>query len=69
MQYQVRFKDIDPDSGDISQDVCIATCTEESLAQWTKESIERDWYRIDGSCDPNREFYIKPISGKNSPIF
>jgi hypothetical protein len=69
MQYQIRFKDIDPDSGKVSQEVTIATCETENLATWVKESIERDWYKIDGSCDPNREFYIKPVSNKDKSIF
>jgi hypothetical protein len=55
---EVRFRDIDPDSGDISQDELICNCLDIDNAKWVKIAIEENWYGENGPCDPNREFYI-----------
>jgi hypothetical protein len=70
MKFQIRFKDIDPDTGETSQDLLICVCEDETLAGWTKTSIERDWFSEDGPSDPNREFYIKRIGAReySSPL-
>ena len=60
-KYAIRFKDTDPDSGDISQDLLIAVCDEEDNAKWLLQAIIKDWYSIDGPNDPNRDFYIADI--------
>lgn len=60
MEWCVKFKDIDPDTGGISQETVIAICPTERDANWVKESLEKDWFSVDGSCDPNREFFVKP---------
>ena len=56
MIYEIRFKDIDPDSGDISQDVLLATSENEMYARWISHSLEFDNAE---NGDPNREFYIR----------
>ena len=60
-KYEIRFKDIDPDSGDISQDLLIAICVEENNAKWILHAIYQDWYSPNGPNDPNRDFYIADI--------
>jgi hypothetical protein len=59
LEWKVVFVDIDPDTGERSQTGTIAYTETERRAQWVKEAIEKDWYAIDGPCDPNREFYVK----------
>jgi len=56
MGYQIRFKDIDPDSGIISQDEFFCMCNDENTAKLILDLVEKDWYSENG--DPNREFYI-----------
>jgi hypothetical protein len=50
---EIRFRDIDPDTGGISQDMKIATCEVASNAEWIKHALSM------GGADenPNREFY------------
>jgi hypothetical protein len=55
MEYEIRFKDIDPDSGDVSQDVMLATSQNEMYARWISHSLGFDNAE---NGDPNREFYI-----------
>jgi len=57
--FEVRFKDIDPDTGEISQDVKICVCEDQQSANWVIHSLEYEWYSPEGAQDPNREFYIK----------
>ena len=59
--FEIRFKDIDPDTGKISQDMKICSCENLESASWIKHSIEYQWYSPEGNQDPNREFYIKEI--------
>ena len=61
-KFQVRFRDIDPDTGARSQDEIIAQCDDETMAKWVKHAIEKDWYSPEGPQDPNREFYILDCS-------
>jgi len=56
--FNVKFKDIDPDTGNISQDMVICVCEDELNARWIKESIEFEWFSENGANDPNREFYV-----------
>jgi len=58
MKIELRFKDIDPDSGDISQDELMCICLDMDMANWLKITVEENWYGENGPCDPNREFYI-----------
>lgn len=58
MTYQVRFKDIDPDSGSVENDGILCICPNEKIAKHILNLIEKDWYSEDGPKDPNREFYI-----------
>jgi hypothetical protein len=55
MTYEIRFKDINPDSGDVSQDVMLATSESEMYARWIVHSLGFDNAE---NGDPNREFYI-----------
>jgi hypothetical protein len=61
-KFQIRFRDIDPDTGLNSQDILIAQCEGEEMAKWVKQSIEKEWYSENGPQDPNREFYILDCS-------
>lgn len=57
--FEIRFKDIDPDTGDISQDMKICECDSEVKSTWIQEALEYHWFSEEGGQDPNREFYIK----------
>ncbi len=57
--FEVRFKDTDPDTGEISQDEKICFCEDAQNANWIRHSLEYEWYSEEGAQDPNREFYIK----------
>jgi len=57
MSFEIRIKDIDPDTGKTNQDVRICTSGDETFAKWIKSSLEKDWC----PSDPNREFYIKEV--------
>ena len=50
----VRFKDMDPDTGYISQDKLMATCMNSGLATLIKNCLEKE-YSEEGN--PNRDFY------------
>jgi len=54
---EIRFKDIDPDTGSISQDNQIATCESESSAKWVLHALLKLQKE---SADPNREIYTIP---------
>jgi hypothetical protein len=57
--FEVRFKDIDPDTGSISQDKRVCECEDYQEAFWVQKSLESQWFSSEGAQDPNREFYIK----------
>lgn len=57
--FEVRFKDIDPDTGEVSQDKRICECEDPQEAFWVLKSVEREWHSPEGTQDPNREFYIQ----------
>ena len=50
---ELRFRDIDPETGGISQDTKIATCEVASHAEWIKSALE-----IGDADQPNREYYL-----------
>jgi len=54
---EIRYKDINPDSGDITNDQMICQCPTEMLAEWVYSALVRDM-SLDYD-NPNREFYIK----------
>ena len=56
--FEVRFKDIDPDTGKISQDKKICECEDHQSANWVRHSLGYEWHSPEGAQDPNREFYI-----------
>ena len=57
MKIEIRFKDTDPDTGEISQDKLIATCESESMAKWILYGLDL----VEKECsDPNRELYTVP---------
>lgn len=58
MTYQVRFKDIDPDSGEVSQDEFFCMCKDEKIAKLILNLVIKDWFSENGPSDHNREFYI-----------
>lgn len=53
--WEIRFKDIDPDTGDITQDKPIAMTTKIEYATGIMEALSKTME------DPNREFYIRKI--------
>jgi hypothetical protein len=54
---EIRYKDINPDNGDITNDQMICQCPTEMLADWVYSALVRDM-SLDYD-NPNREFYIK----------
>jgi hypothetical protein len=62
MNYQVRFKDIDPDTGLVSQDKMIAVCENFESAELVQDALTAQWFSPNGACDPGREFYILDCS-------
>ena len=56
---EIRYRDIDPDTGKISNDQIICTCYTELTAEWVYSAIIRDM-SLDYD-DPNREIYTKKI--------
>ncbi len=58
---EIRYRDIDPDSGDITTDRIICTCYTELTANWVHSAIVRDM-SLDFD-EPNREIYIKEYNG------
>lgn len=61
IEYQVWFKDIDPDTGEVSQEMLVANCKEHIHADWIKNSLEFEWFSPKGANDPNREFIVKKL--------
>ena len=59
--YEIRYKDINPDTGDVSNDSPIAICQSENWANIIKDLIIKDYMEVESN--PNRDFYIKaPLS-------
>jgi hypothetical protein len=56
---EIRYKDINPDNGDITNDQMICQCPTEMLADWVYSALVRDM-SLDYD-NPNREFYMKTI--------
>ena len=54
---EIRYKDINPDTDDITNDQMICQCPTEMLAEWVYSALVRDM-SLDYD-NPNREFYIK----------
>lgn len=55
--YEIRFKDIDPDTGLITNDKFLAYTDSVDKADFLRSLIELDY--ANNAADPNREFYIK----------
>ena len=53
---EIRFKDIDPDTGKISNDQLIATSDNQDFADWINSSLV-----LANEIDPNREFYTRDL--------
>lgn len=51
---EIRFKDIDPDTGEISQDKKICECENEKMAKWVAYALNLVEAE---SADPNRTIY------------
>lgn len=54
---EIRFKDIDPDTGKVSQDKKIADCEDERMAIWVLYSLN---LAVAEDLDPNRIIYSIP---------
>jgi hypothetical protein len=59
---QIRFKDVDPDTGETTQDKLIATCETESMSNWVLYALK---LAEKEDSDPNREIYT--IYSSNLP--
>jgi hypothetical protein len=59
VKYEVKFKDIDPDTGLVSQNVLMAVCPDLNKAHCIAEALTKDWFESCG--DPNREFFVETI--------
>lgn len=57
--WEVRFRDIDPDTGYDSQNRLIAFCLTQGDAENLRLIIERDY--IQQEQNPNREFFINLV--------
>lgn len=49
---EIRFRDIDPDTGEISQNKRIAVCDSKRMSNWVKNALDESI-----ADDPNREIY------------
>ena len=54
---EIWFKDIDPDTGNISQEKRLCTCESEIIANWVMLSLQKDM-SLDYD-DPNGELFFK----------
>ena len=59
---QIKFKDIDPDSGRISQEKVIATCETNEQAKWVIEALYKH------SEEPNRDFFREVVDNTSTVI-
>jgi hypothetical protein len=55
---EIRFRDIDPDTGEVSRDELIAVCDSVRMSNWVRQAIE---LTVEG--EPNREIYTKQQKG------
>lgn len=58
-EIEIRFKMIDPDTGNISQDKLVCRCEDERSANLVLNALHLYLAKYD---DPNREFYKKQTS-------
>ena len=58
--WEVRFRDIDPDTGSESQNLIMAVCFTEDYAVNLSKISERDYQNHEQN--PNREFFVKKIN-------
>jgi hypothetical protein len=54
--WEIRFKDIDPDTGFIETDEPIAITRSENYGKWIVDALSNS------NLEPNREFYIFKIN-------
>jgi hypothetical protein len=59
LEFDIKFKDTDPDSGEVTKEVVLATSKDLKAAMWIKNSLEYLWFSEDGENDPNREFFVQ----------
>lgn len=52
---EIRYKDIDPDTGEITRDEMICECPNELLGKWVFSALLQD---LDFHDEPNREIYV-----------
>lgn len=53
--FEIRFKDIDPDTGRISQDKLICTCVSETSSKWLMNALGLSLKEAE---EPNRDIYV-----------
>jgi hypothetical protein len=54
LKHEIRFKDIDPDTGDISQDKLVCYTSSKDIAEYVMALVMKA-----EEGEPNREYYIK----------
>lgn len=55
--FEIKFKDIDPDTGSIITEQILACTSNKASAIWIVSSLNYQWFSSDGPSDPNREFF------------
>jgi hypothetical protein len=55
--YEIKFKDIDPDTGTVKLGYTLATCQNNEVADYICNLITKNY--ADTEQDPNREFYVQ----------
>ena len=56
--WEVRYTDLDPDTGYSVNDQVVAVAFTEEMADLIKRLVEKEYQ--DAESNPNREFYVKP---------
>lgn len=59
LEFDISFKDIDPDTGDVTKEVVLATSSDLKASMWIRGALEFQWFSPEGEQDPNREFFVK----------
>lgn len=59
LKYEIRFRDIDPDTGAVTKDELVAVSPDLKMAELVWSCLHTVWFSTEGPNDPNREFYFK----------
>ena len=56
-KFEIKYKDIDPDTGKIISEKQIAETDNKTSAIWVVSSLNYQWFSEEGPNDPNRIFF------------